>query len=862
MLDRIYGWIARHRRGVLVGYLIASVAAAWLCAKLRLDSDVVNLLPADLPAVKSARKLQRWAGDLGFMYLGLVRDDRTSVKDLQRFADALGAEIEKSRLVKKPLSVSIDVSAIKRGLALALDPDDLETIGTRLEQAVKAERRKKSGFFMDLEEPAPVAPGALFEDLLPKYRKRLQWKADGQAATGVDAAGGVIARLRARANDDGTRLYYLSPDQQMMTFIFHPTFPSDDLTEYPTLVADVDRAIATAKTLIPTAAPVTVLKGGAYPLQYDQRDSTLRDSLRASGWSALLIFLITVVTLRRPKVIALVFLSLIVGLALTFGVARLLVGSVNVITAFMLAILAGLGIDFGLYLATRVALLAKLRGEAQGVSDHAATGARHGGGRPQATEGDVREAWRQTVVPAAMGALTTMAVMALLTRGAFRGFAELGLICGVGIVATFAVMYTLFPALLLTFVVKPAAPDNMSATGEDAPNPEAHLPPPAAWSPAGARARWVLGAGLGLTVAAALLATRVRFAYTGEELTVKNQASLQIDREIIKHFGENPDVTVTLADTEERGRRVHAHFQERFGTWKSIARYESAFTYAPPLADQKRALERLEPLVRALDKLPQKQDDPDLAWALAVAREAVKHPEIVTLDRLPPHIKDLYLGRDAAGKITGYIGHMRASRWLWEVEHLTAFVNEVESLTVDGVKVETTGRPQIFMRVIQLVQREATIFSFAGAALILGMFWLQMRRLSLALLAMFPLAVGIVWTLGCLPFVGSKGLSLSFMNLVVLPILVGLGVSYGVQVVYAFRIYGSASRALQVTVRAILGSAACTLVGWASLIPASMLGMQGIGWLATLGMLAVTACSLLLLPALLAVLHGRGWVRA
>jgi hypothetical protein len=848
VLDRLYGFIARHRQSVLAGYLFATVAAVWLCAGLSLDSDVVNLLPPDLPAVKSARKLQRWAGDLGFMYLGLVRDDRTSVKDLQRFADALGAEIEKSRLVKKPVSVSIDVSSIKRGLALALDPDDLETIGARLEQAVKAERRKKSGFFMDLEEPAPAAPGALFEDLAPKYRKRLQWKADAQAATGVDPSGGALARLRARASNDGTRLYYLSTDGQMMTFVFHPTFPSDDLTEYPALVADVDRAVATAKALVPTAAPITVLKGGAYPLQYDQRDSTLRDSLRASAWSALLILLITSVTLRRPTVIGLVFASLLVGLALTFGVARLLVGSVNVITAFMLAILAGLGIDFGLYLATRVALLGKLRSD---------TGRKTG-----ATEADVREGWRQTVVPAAMGALTTMAVMALLTRGAFRGFAELGLICGVGIVATFAVMYTLLPALLLTFVVKRTEADARPPSAANAPNPEALLPPPSAWSPAGRGARWVLGAGLGLTVAAALLATRVRFAYTGEELTVKNQASLQIDREIIKHFGENPDVTVTLADTEERGRRVHAHFQERFGTWKSIARYESAFTYAPPVADQKRALERLEPLVRALEKLPQKQDDPDLAWAFAVAREAIKNPEIVTLDRLPAHIQDLYLGRDAAGKITGYIGHMRASHWLWEVEHLTAFVNEVEALAVDGVPIETTGRPQVFMRVIQLVQREATIFSFAGAALILGMFWLQMRKLSLALLAMFPLGIGIVWTLGCLPFVGSKGLSLSFMNLVVLPILVGLGVSYGVQVVYAFRIYGSASRALQVTVRAILGSAACTLVGWASLIPASMIGMQGIGWLATLGMLAVTACSLLLLPALLAVLHARGWVRA
>ena len=105
------------------------------------------------------------------------------------------------------------------------------------------------------------------------------------------------------------------------------------------------------------------------------------------------------------------------------------------------------------------------------------------------------------------------------------------------------------------------------------------------------------------------------------------------------------------------------------------------------------------------------------------------------------------------------------------------------------------------MRVIQIVQREATIFSIVGALVILAMFWIQARSLKFALLCMLPLLVGIVWTLGCLPHIGAKGLYLSFMNLVVLPILVGLGVAFGVHVVYNYRLYGSAERSLRVTLR-------------------------------------------------------------
>jgi len=159
------------------------------------------------------------------------------------------------------------------------------------------------------------------------------------------------------------------------------------------------------------------------------------------------------------------------------------------------------------------------------------------------------------------------------------------------------------------------------------------------------------------------------------------------------------------------------------------------------------------------------------------------------------------------------------------------------------------------------VQREATIFSIVGAVVILAMFWIQARRLRFALLCMLPLLVGIIWTLGCLPHIGDKGLYLSFMNLVVLPILVGLGVAFGVHVVYNYRLYGSAERALRVTLRPVMGSAASALVGWASLLLASMIGMQGIGWLATVGMFLVTVTSIVVLPAVLAVLDRLGWIK-
>ena len=43
---------------------------------------------------------------------------------------------------------------------------------------------------------------------------------------------------------------------------------------------------------------------------------------------------------------------------------------------------------------------------------------------------------------------------------------------------------------------------------------------------------------------------------------------------------------------------------------------------------------------------------------------------------------------------------------------------------------------------------------------------------------------------------GKGGLALNFVNVIAFPILTGLGVSYGVQIIYNYRVYGSAERAV------------------------------------------------------------------
>lgn len=826
-----------HPKAVIAGFGAAFAVCAWLCTSLVLDTDLLNLLPEEIDAIKSIRKLESWDGATAFHYVGLVRDEATSVQTLKRFGDEIGVGLNDSKWLK-PTEVGVHIHRIKKAAALFVDPEDLCVAGERVLEHVKRERKKATGFYLDLDDDeGGDAPGAAlsFDDLLPKYKRRFQWSApdDADAAAAGTEAEGMVKLIRHKLNDDGSVLYYLSEDTRMLVWLTAPTFRPRELDNYPAMQAEVDKAIDEARGRVPGTAGIKVHIGGGYALEWDQRVTTLRDAARATGLACVLILAVIAFTVRRLRSVVLVFASLLVGLVITFGLVQITIGKLNVITVFLMAILGGLGIDFGLYFATRYTRMRR---------------------RGRDREYGAQEAWDQTAAPALMGALTTASATVLLAFGQFQGFAELGVISSLGIVSTWAAMYGLLPALyLLCMPTEHKTPPG--SVVDHIPKVQGPLT-----AHAGRRAPLFLGAAVLLTAFFAWSAQDVRFAVTGKELTVDDQPSLVIDQKIIEHYGENVDPTLTLAETEEEARAIHRYFEEHFGRFETISRYESAFTYVPPADQLDATLEAIKPLKKALRRMPGKVDDPDQQWFLDQARQLID-PQPLTVNDLPTHIQRVYLGRDGAGKTVGYVGHVIPNDWLWEVDYLEKHVAEVGSIRINGKPIEATGRPQILLRLIQIVQEEAAFFSSIGAAVILLLFWIQTRSLRFALLCMLPLIVGSVWTLGALPWIGPEGLWLSFVNLTIVPVLIGLAVSYGVHLVHNYRLYGSAERSLRVTGRAVLGSALTTLIGWSALLPASMIGMRRIGQLACVGMVAVTLTSLLVLPAALAVLDRLGVIR-
>src|SRR5262249_20169302 len=117
-------------------------------------------------------------------------------------------------------------------------------------------------------------------------------------------------------------------------------------------------------------------------------------------------------------------------------------------------------------------------------------------------------------------------------------------------------------------------------------------------------------------------------------------------------------------------------------------------------------------------------------------------------------------------------------------------------------------------------------------------------------LALFPLVVGVVLTLGVM---GVCHVSLNPANMIALPLIVGVGVDNGVHVLHDYRARDR-KRAYQLgaaTGRGVLVAALTTGLGFGYMMTARHEGMASRGLALTLGVTFCMFAALILLPAML-----------
>ena len=216
----------------------------------------------------------------------------------------------------------------------------------------------------------------------------------------------------------------------------------------------------------------------------------------------------------------------------------------------------------------------------------------------------------------------------------------------------------------------------------------------------------------------------------------------------------------------------------------------------------------------------------------------------VTLKDLPPGLRERQVAADGRAKISVYPTIGNPNR-----EQLKRFVEAVRS-----VAPRATGSPVVIFEsgtIVVAAFRDAALIALGAIALMLAVL---LRRVRDVILVFAPLTLAALLTVAAsvlfdLPF--------NYANVIVLPLLFGLGVANGIHLVLRERGEAGVGAVMETsTPRAVTFSALTTVGSFASMALSGHLGTSSMGLLLTIAITLNLVCTLGVLPALMAVWPG------
>lgn len=626
-------------------------------------------------------------------------------------------------------------------------------------------------------------------------------------------------------------------------------------------------AIETLRSLIATIGArhpeVEIGLTGLPVMENDEMRTSQTDMLEATVLSLVGVVCVFVAGFGGVRHPFLAVVTLLVAMAWSFGYITVAVGHLNILSVSFAVILIGLGIDFGIHIAARYL---EYRGGGAGCDDAL-----------------VRTA--ASVGPGILSAASTTAVAFFCTGFTqFTGVAELGVVAGGGILLCCLAALGVLPALVHLVDAR---------RGRDA------LPAPLDvyrfLAPMFRRPALLLAATGAATLLMAAGAFKLGYDHNLLNLQPEGLESVRLERKLLEGSGQSVWFALSLA----KDRAEVLERKARFEGLPSVERVEEIASLIPADTELKQPLieciqtqleglpdrppqipiQRPQALLQALADLqgaaagvPQ---GARIAQELELVRDRLRRmPEAECFRRLseyqhhlacdllgrlralrqisnpqPPELADLpqslvsrFIGSGGRHLLRVY---SRAN--IWDMDAMERFVADVRS-----VDPRATGNPlQTYEASHQMKQsyQKAALYALG---VIFAIIWFDFRSLRYALLAMLPVGLGMLQLFGIL---GWLNVPLNPANMIVLPLILGIGVDDGIHMVHDYLACRGRYRMSPSTSTSIILTSLTTMVGFGSLMIASHQGLQSLGRVLALGVTCCLFTSLVMLPAILV------WIR-
>ena len=230
--------------------------------------------------------------------------------------------------------------------------------------------------------------------------------------------------------------------------------------------------------------------------------------------------------------------------------------------------------------------------------------------------------------------------------------------------------------------------------------------------------------------------------------------------------------------------------------------------------------------------------------------KASAHPSPVKIEDLPLLLKKRFLGKDNNGK---FLIQVYPNINIWERQAMEEFLMELRKIDPN-----VTGNAVHMYESSQLMKNGYIHGGVYALTAIFIFILASFRNLKTTALILLPKLVGSIWTVGLMKIVG---IQLNMANLIILPLISGIGLVNGIHIVHRYRESpnGGVSVLSKSTGQGVVLSSLATMIGFGSLMVADHRGIYSIGLLLTLGIGSSLLASITLLPAMLKLCSVKGW---
>ncbi len=845
--------LARHPgRGLVVLAVLTLASFVYSAQTVRMNSDDSKLIRQDEPFRLDYQEYVRAFPQFDETSLIVVTSD--SIDLVQDAVERLSAALERRPdLISTLWAPGSDRFFEDHGL-LYLDQADLDDVVERLAEAQPAltalvEDPSLRGLFKELElsleelaEEGELPPG--FTSMVERLNEVAE------------------AMLAGRPHTISWADEFLGTDEQVYRLIIvQGRKDFDDAISSRSLIDGI-RQTARELGLTPENG-VRVRLTGMVPLFHDELASLQRGLALAGVLSLSLLGLILGFGVRSLRIIVATLVTLIASLSWTTSYAMLTVGEFNIISAAFAVLLIGLGVDFAIHIG--------LRYEEE---------TRRGLAVPKA----MRRAAEGVGGAVTLCALTSAIGFLSFVPTPYRGLGALGIIAGGGMFVSLVASFSVFPAVLALM----RAPSRQHVRSQ---------PVLARLYPALARhAGAVVALAAALAAASLGVAGRMTFDFSTLGMKDPQSESMTTLREL-----QTQDIVTDYAATVLAPDRASAEaLAARLATLKEVAEVRPPSYYLPRDQDDKlEVLEDaaffLEPLLypepakeppnaaqrlAALESLrgkiadlpePDRLDDahraarrlgavlerlsasPDpAAQAAELERRVISDlgeriawlRRAVTVDRidfedLPERLRERAVAADGRALVVAL-----PREDVRDVAALSRFVDSVAT-----VAPRATGRPAVEAGIGRIVVRTFRMAIGIAFVVIAALLLVTLRSPVDALMVLLPISLAALFTIAVgvlidVPF--------NMSNVVVIPLVLGLGVDNGIHVYMRLRHDRSLADVMNSsTPRAVLLSALTTLAAFGSLSVSHHRGIHSMGLLLSIAVLCLIVCTLVVLPAMI-----------